>query len=299
MKGLGKGQVNVPIIAVTGGKGGTGKSTVAVNLAAGLSSRGLRTLLVDVDVDGPSCATLLGSRLENGQEVKTFVPKIDNSRCVGCRKCIEACPERALVGLQGKIPVVFEDLCSGCRACQMVCEEKAISEGWKIIGKIYFQMIGNVALVSGELKPTEARSPVMARFTVLEAIRELKTEKYDVAILDTAPGVHNAVAQPLWVSDFALAVTEPTPLGIHDLKFILGLTESFNLPTEVIINRANIPGGLRNELLQVIHERGLKLAVEIPLDEELWNSYVAGAPIIVKNPSAPAARTLSLLVDSI
>lgn len=33
-------RVSVPVIAVTGGKGGTGKTTVAVNLAVGLSMKG-------------------------------------------------------------------------------------------------------------------------------------------------------------------------------------------------------------------------------------------------------------------
>ena len=299
MKELRKKPVNTPMIAVTGGKGGTGKSTVAVNLAAGLSARGLKVMLVDVDVDGPSCATLLGVQLEGGEEVKTFIPKIEASKCTGCRRCVEICPEHALVGLHGQVPRLFEELCSGCKACQLVCEPKAIENGWKKIGNIYTHKTNGLGLIVGELRPTEPRSPVMARATVMKALEELKTHKYDVAILDTAPGVHNAVAQPLWVADLALAVTEPTPLGAHDLNFILDLARELGLPAEVVLNKADIPGGLREEAMRLARERGVEVTVEIPLDNELLRSYMAGEPLVKMNPASPAGRALGVLVQKI
>ena len=48
------------IVGIHSGKGGVGKSTLAVNLAAALAARGFRTGLLDADVYGPSCPTLLG-----------------------------------------------------------------------------------------------------------------------------------------------------------------------------------------------------------------------------------------------
>ncbi len=299
MKALRKKSADVLIGAVTGGKGGTGKTTIAVNLAVGLSAQGLKVMLVDADVDGPSCAALLGMNLEGGEEVRTFKPVIDEKKCVGCRKCVEVCHEHALVGLEGQTPKLFEELCSGCKACQLACEYGAVKEGGKTIGTVHTADVDGLRLLVGELKPTEPRSPVMARATVLRAMSELQHDKYDMVIIDTAPGVHNAVTQPLWVADFALAVTEPTPLGAHDLRFILDLTRELELPSEIVLNKSDVPGGLRDEILDISRKRGIGIAVEIPMDDELLRSYITGKPLLKKYPDSPSAKALLSLVQQV
>ncbi|MGQ9788856.1 MAG: P-loop NTPase [Candidatus Hadarchaeaceae archaeon] len=299
MKAFRMKNVDVPIVAVTGGKGGTGKTTVAVNLGVGLNANGLKVLLVDADVDGPCCATLLGAKLGAGEEVSTFVPAIDETKCVGCRRCVEVCHEHALVGLQGKTPRLFAELCSGCKACQLVCKYGAISDGRKAIGTIFTSDTDGLKLIVGELKPAEPRSPIMARATVLKAMSELRDGRYDMAIIDTPPGVHNTVAQALWVADFALAVTEPTPLGAHDLKFILDLTEVLELPTEIVINKSDVPGGLKDELLNIARERGIRIAAEIPVDDELLRSYILGESLLKRSANSLAARALFSLAQNV
>jgi len=53
---------HVPVIAVASGKGGVGKTTVAVNLALALTAQGQRTGLVDADLYGPDVPRMMGLR---------------------------------------------------------------------------------------------------------------------------------------------------------------------------------------------------------------------------------------------
>ena len=63
----------VPVIAVASGKGGVGKTTVAVNLALALAAAGRRVGLVDADLYGPDVPRMLGlCRRQEARELTLY-----------------------------------------------------------------------------------------------------------------------------------------------------------------------------------------------------------------------------------
>lgn len=52
---------------------------------------------------------------------RAAVALVDESRCIGCARCIDACPVDAIVGAQGLMHTVVESWCIGCRRCVAPC----------------------------------------------------------------------------------------------------------------------------------------------------------------------------------
>jgi len=292
-------QVDIPVVAVTGGKGGTGKTTVAVNLAAVLDGYGYRVLLIDTDVDSPATATVLGARPEPVQEVEVFIPKISEAKCNKCGRCAEACRAHALIQITDRYPMFFEELCSGCKTCLLVCPQQAIENGKKVIGRVLQAAGSSVNFIGGELKPSETRSAQVVTATKAFAFKRASEESYDIIILDTPPGTHCNVVQSLRGSDLALAVTEPTPLGTYDLDLILKLTSILGIPTRVVINKVDLPGQDKERVREIAEGYGTHVNSEIPVDLMLFESYVNGKPVVIVHPDSTAAVAIGELAESI
>ncbi len=268
------------IIAVTGGKGGTGKSTVATAMAAELALR-YNVLLVDADVECPNDHIILGAKQHKISAVQQMIPHIDNDKCIRCGDCVRACSSNALVQLEGKAPMLFDKQCNGCDACYIVCQEKgkAIEKDSKGIGRIMSGKSHDVNIISGFMDiGHEEPAPV---------VKQLKKEAYnrkdsfDYIIVDTAPGTHCNVVAALQGAEYAVAVTEPTPLGAHDLDIILALLRELGIKSGVVLNRADI--GDRDEIYAVIDKHGSKAIAEIPYSDAIVSAYSAGRTIPIRS----------------
>ncbi len=261
-------------IAVTGGKGGTGKSTVATALAFELAKRH-KVLLVDADADCPDDHLLLSIAREKVETVTKMVPMLNEDKCIKCGKCAEACKMNAIAYVQGRHPIFVKEQCNGCGACMIACPVKAISPGSKDIGYIYEGSQGNMHLLSGELKVSEVVSEAVV--SALKHRLEKIEDKFDYVVIDTAAGTHCDVISALEGADLAFAVTEPTPLGEHDLSLILELLQKVGVPAKVVLNRAGI--ATAEGAKRIAQRFGAELAAEIPYSQEVFMAYSQGRPV--------------------
>ena len=264
-------------IAITGGKGGTGKSTYAVLMASRLFRKDRRVLLIDADAECPNLHLLLGVGIGKVLErVFADFPKLDKKKCTKCGLCAKTCKENAIFQAPGKYPIFFRDLCSACGACMIVCPEGAIKPQKEEIGKIYFQKIkDNFFLLTGLAKAgLEETGPVVGKLKEV-ALKIAKKEKADFVIIDTAAGTHCPVINALMDIDIAYAVTEPTPMGAYDLRLILDLMEKLKIKKEVVLNQADL--GDKKLLNKVLADFKIKkFFEEIPHSRKLAKAYSAG-----------------------
>jgi MinD superfamily P-loop ATPase len=281
------------IIAVSGGKGGTGKTFVSVNLALYLARQNKRVLLMDCDVENPNTNILLGHPdLSNFEsiDISHFVPKFDENKCTSCGKCSQVCRPHAIFHIVDQIPLLMQNLCNSCELCYRVCPDDAIIPSHQPLGKIYFNKLNfqNVSLdlMVGELQVGQVQA-VKILETMYEKFEKLdETEHYDYVITDSAPGAHCDVEFVLKQSEYIIAVTEPTPFGEHDLKRILRLSEVVNRIPYVVVNRSTISNFPITEK---------NIIASIPYDQEIMESYAKGMPFVfydTKEQNSPSKQAI-------
>ncbi len=272
------------IITVASGKGGTGKTSVAVNLASALANcqdmtRNHSVWLADCDVEAPNDALFLSPVISRRQQVKRMIPEINETRCNLCGRCIEVCTYNA-IAIAGNKAMVFKELCHACGSCAAQCPQKAISEIPEPIGTLQKGNAGDLNFIQGELNiGFSSPTPV---------IRELKKQivaddhKGTVIIRDASPGASCPVVECLRDSNFALLVTEPTPFGLHDLKLVAEvIRQDLQIPAGVVINKSNGDDPIIQEYCE---ETGLPILMRIPLSRSIAETYSRGELLIHDQP---------------
>jgi len=264
-------------VAVASGKGGTGKTTVAVNLALALGASGAVQFL-DCDVEEPNAHIFLRPRIETADEVTTPVPEVDETACDFCGACARVCAYNALA-VAGKSVLVFEELCHGCGACSLLCPLSAIREVPRRIGVIEAGKAGAIDFVQARLDIGRAMSPPLIR-----ALKRRRTPGRNV-IIDAPPGTSCPAVESVRHSDLCLLVTEPTPFGLHDLELAAGAVEALGIPSGVLINRAD--GGEGEERIrEFCAMKGLAVMMTIPFDRSIAEAYARGQTILGADPAA-------------
>jgi MinD superfamily P-loop ATPase len=257
-------------ITVASGKGGTGKTTIAVNLAMSIDN----AMLIDCDVEGPNSHIFVDGQMEKVKDVNIPAPRFDLDKCNLCGKCADFCQYNAISIVGGKI-LLFEELCHGCGGCSIICPEKAISEVDHHICVIEKSGSNELPLYHGLLDISEPFG--------VPIIRELKqfAEEGKNTVFDSPPGTACPAVEAMRDSDFCILVTEPTSFGLHDLKLTVDVIREIGTPFGVVINRDGV-GDDRVE--KYCTEEKIPLLAKISNDLEIAIAYSKGIPIIKAKP---------------
>jgi len=270
-------------IAITGGKGGTGKSIVATSLAVEFA-RKTKTMLVDADVECPNDYLLLSVKRKEYAKVYQPIPKWNFSECTKCGMCASVCKQNAIVFVEGKYPAFVKDVCIGCKACIVACPENAITTTKKEIGIIYTGENYNVNLVLGELKLGE-----LASGEIVAEVRKYSEEinkkiKANTILIDSAAGIGCSVIASLVGTDYIVAVTEPTPSALHDLKRVLYLANHFGIKHGIVINKFDLEKRFCSKIEDFAKENNIPIIGKIPYRKDFVDSTIKMKPVVEINP---------------
>jgi MinD superfamily P-loop ATPase len=251
------------IISVASGKGGTGKTTVAANLAICLREP---VSLIDCDVEEPNCHIFLKPEIHSRERVSLRFPIVEATLCDGCGECSRVCQFNAIVALKTK-PLVFPSLCHGCGGCVQACPRNAISEGTREIGTVEMGTGRHVHFVQGCLDVGQSMSPPL--------IRAVKNHfsKNGITIIDCPPGTSCPVIAAVRDSDYVVLVTEPSPFGLRGLKLAAETVRRLDLRFGVVINRWISSNRLVAEYCK---REQIPILVEIPDDQKAAMAYSRG-----------------------
>ena len=258
------------IIAIASGKGGTGKTTVAVNMALSVEN----VQLLDCDVEEPNVHLLLHPKINETKPVYVLTPQVNEEICDYCGECAKFCEYNALFVSSDKV-LVFPELCHSCGGCIIICPKHAISEKKRQIGTVKIGTTANIEVVYGELKVGEPM-PV-------PVIKEVKkqVDKQKTVIIDSPPGTSCPVIESVYKSDYCILVAEPTPFGLHDLKITVQVLEEIKIPFGIVINRAGIGD---KKVYDYCEEKEVPILLEIPFERRIAELYSRGIPFTLEMP---------------
>ncbi len=229
-------------IALASGKGGTGKTTIAVALVRVASNR---VSYLDCDVEEPNGFLFLRPEIDQRKGVTVPVPQVDKTLCIACGRCVDICQFNAIV-LPKKTAVVFPEMCHGCGGCLKVCPVGAITEGKHLIGEVTVGHSGGIRAIEGRMNVGATTAPPVIRAVKDQLINsEIPRDESaddiqavdELVIIDCPPGSACPMVAAVKISDYVILVTEPTPFGLHDLEIAVATMRELSLPFGVAINR--------------------------------------------------------------
>jgi MinD superfamily P-loop ATPase len=268
-------------LAIASGKGGTGKTTIATNLAVTLAETNGQVQLLDCDAEEPNAHLFLNPVGTASRTVESLVPQIDAEKCNLCAKCVEVCAYSALATAGGQV-LLFPEMCHGCGGCARFCPKQAIEEVTRPIGAVLNAQVSELELVWGKAHIGLPLVPA-----VIADVKKMARPEATV-IIDAPPGTSCAAVAAITDCDLCLLVTEPTAFGLHDLMLATEMARELNLPSAVIINRSDLGD---ERVRAYCQDNSLPILLEIPFSRKLAACYARGQLWVREYPEWRAAFT--------
>jgi MinD superfamily P-loop ATPase len=217
-------------LAILSGKGGTGKTTVSVNLFSYLDDY----TLIDTDIEEPNSHLFLNYHPDKTIDIKKGYPIVDQNKCTLCGKCETHCNFNAIITTKKNV-MVFDDLCHDCGMCKLVCDANAIHYHQKSLGTIIYSSLDDGKnFMYGKLNTGE-----VSGVKLIESLKEANKDTKNY-IIDCPPGVACNTSLSVDGVDHAIIVTEPSPFGLSDMKMVVELLRKKHIPFGVVINKAGL-----------------------------------------------------------
>jgi MinD superfamily P-loop ATPase len=270
-------------IAISSGKGGTGKTFISTNIACVLAMKGEKVRYLDCDVEEPNGHLFLKPEIHKEEDVTLIAPSgVDEEKCIKCGKCAKACNYNAIAMVNNKV-LFFNELCHVCGGCKIVCPVDAIIEKERKIGVIRHG--------KSPLGSTGPGGAIDFHYALLETaeggmsprlVKKVKEyAREGINILDSSPGTACPVVETVKEADLCVLVTDPTPFGINDLKLAVDMARDIGQEPVIVVNRAEY---YDDELKRYCHDAELEIIGEIPDDRKIAEAYSVGDIVVEKLP---------------
>ncbi len=277
-------------IAISSGKGGTGKTFISTNIASVLAQKGEKMRYLDCDVEEPNGHLFLKPEIYKEEDVTLIAPcGANEEKCIKCGKCAEACHYNAIAIVKDKI-LFFNELCHVCGGCKIVCPVDAIVEKERKIGNIRHGKSGTIDFHYALLETAEGgMSP-----RLVKKVKECAGE--GINILDSSPGTACPVVETVKEADLCVLVTDPTPFGINDLKLAVDMSRDIGQEPVIVVNRAEY---YNDRLKDYCRGEKLEIIGEIPDDREIAETYSTGDIVVEKLPQyrEPFEKIASRMIE--
>lgn len=270
-------------IALLSGKGGAGKTFLAVNLAYCARRHEQSAAYIDCDVEEPNGHLFFPFPVKEKETVFTLIPSFNKEKCTSCRACADFCKFNALVFIK-KTPMLLAEMCHACGGCSLVCPEKAITEAKRPIGMIETRQYENLSCYSGILNIGEASG-----IKIIQSL--LQKDGGDFSVIDCPPGCACSVMESIEDADLCILIAEPTAFGLHNLNMVYELTAIMKKKTAVIINKEQSTP--YEPLTNCCRQHNLPILAKIPFDRELGQTLSEGTAAYGTN------KKFSSLTDNI